>query len=70
MAKSNIIVLPPEHIAEVQRSQRELTELLAEFDKAEECGADCQQLRAGALEALEQASNIIKHYGNGIPKRR
>jgi hypothetical protein len=70
MAKSSKIVLSPEDIAGVQQSQRELTDLLTELDRAEECGVDCQQFRAATKEALEQAGKIVMHYGSGVPKRR
>jgi len=70
MAKSSRIILPSENIVEVQQAQRELTDLLSELDRAEECGVDCQAFRAAAQEALQQGENIIKNYGPGLPKRR
>ena len=70
MAKSSRIVLPPEHVAGLHQSQRELTDLLPELDKAEECGIDCQLYRQSLQEALEQANNLLKNFGPGITSKR
>jgi len=41
---------------------RTLDNLLPEFDKAEQCGIDCQQLREAVVGTRNSLLNIVKHY--------
>lgn len=55
--------LPSEHVAKLKQVQRDLHDILGEFDKADECGIDCQEFRRMHGEAVAAAGNILKHYG-------
>lgn len=49
------------------QSERELHDLIAELDKAEECGIDCTAHKADREDALARISAIKKNYA---PKSR
>lgn len=55
--------LPPETIAELQQNQRDLSGILNEFDKAEECGVDCQLMRQLHSQASDRIGKILNNYG-------
>lgn len=69
MAKTPI-KLPPEAVASLQQSQRELTDLLTEIDKAESCGIDCQLYRQTHSEAMERIDALLTNFGPGAATRR
>lgn len=58
------IRLPTEHVAALQKSQRELNDYLYEINKAEKCGIDCQIERQLHQEASEKITQLLTHYGN------
>lgn len=54
--------LPKENYAKLLQAERDLTDAVAELDKAEECGIDCAAARALQSEALERIAKIKQHY--------
>lgn len=66
MAKQ--IKLEKASIAQLREAQRELHDLLPEFDKMESCGIDCQEFRAVAADAQQQVEQMLKHYGGPQPQ--
>lgn len=56
------IRLSQERYAELIEAERQLALLHSEFDKAEECGIDCQQLRATQAEAIQRIQSMRKNY--------
>lgn len=59
---SSKIELPPERYNELLKAERALTDLATEFDAAEECGIECQELRTIQAEYLNRISAIKKNY--------
>ena len=57
-----------EQYAELKRQQRIIHDLLPEFDKAEACGIECQELRGLAAYIAETLGNIERHYMNPPPQ--
>ena len=57
--------LSAEQIADLQQAQRALHDLLPEFDKAEECGIDCQGYRSVTSETNRQIGKMLEYYGTG-----
>jgi len=62
MGKSTI-KLPTDKVAELKKAQRELHDILAELDRAEECDIDCQVYREIQQAQYEQVSKLLEHYG-------
>lgn len=60
------IKLSDETLAEVRNAQRELHDTLAEIDKLERCGTDCQLLRQSYSEAMQKTEAILREYGSSI----
>jgi len=58
--------LPADHVAKLKQVQRDLHDLLAEFDAADECGIDCQEYRRMHQEAVQAANKLLEHYGPGM----
>jgi hypothetical protein len=54
--------LPKEQVAKLRESQRELMDILPEFDKAAECGIECSELKAARDEAVQKIEALLKHY--------
>jgi coproporphyrinogen III oxidase-like Fe-S oxidoreductase len=54
--------LQPESYRELLQAERALHDYLPEFDKAEECGIECQYLREAAKEMLERIAKFKQHY--------
>ena len=48
--------------AELLEAERKLLEMLPEYDKAEACGIDCQNMRHDNTAALNQIRAIKTHY--------
>jgi len=55
--------LPAEHVVKLKQVQRDLHDLLAEFDLATECGIDCNEYRRMHQEASKSVNAILKNYG-------
>jgi hypothetical protein len=55
-------MLSKERLTKLLEAERELANMLLEFDKAEECGIDCQQLRANTAVARQRIESLRKHY--------
>ena len=55
--------LPPDKLEELRTAQRALNEVLPEFDKAEECGVQCQEMRTLRDQAADRISKLLKNYG-------
>lgn len=68
MAKA--FTLPPEKVAELKADQRQLHDLLTEFDKLEECGGDCAAWRAQHAEAMARVDALLRNYGPPIAQGR
>jgi ribosome assembly protein YihI (activator of Der GTPase) len=60
--KSHFTISKEEHLGLLE-AQRQLTDILPEIDKAEECGIDCQAYRSQHADALQQITNILKNFG-------
>lgn len=43
-------------------AERNLTDLIPEFDKAEDCGIECQYLRDATKDYLERIAKMKLHY--------
>ena len=54
--------LPKDKIIQLREAQRELLDILPEFDKATECGIECSELREAHREATEKIEALLKHY--------
>lgn len=61
--------LTPGQIAELLKAEYALSVVLGDYDKAERCGADCNEVRALVKQAIEQSQTIRKEFGpsNGMP---
>lgn len=57
--------LPKPNYDELVKAERDLHDILPEFDKLEECGVDCQEMRNVREEALKRSAAIKKHYAPG-----
>lgn len=55
--------LPPELVQKLLDAERGLNEGLEQAQKAEECGIDCQSLRADIQAKIEQSVKIRKEFG-------
>jgi len=49
-------------IGELRTNQRTLHDLIAELDKAESCGVDCQEFRRVHQQEHERITALIQHY--------
>jgi hypothetical protein len=57
------------HFDQLTTASRAYHDLLAELDKAESCGIDCQRYRSEAQAAAAQATKLLATYfPNGRPK--
>jgi hypothetical protein len=56
-------VLSRERINELQQHRRNLTDALAEIEKLEECGEDCQQMRADLQGQSERIDTLLANFG-------
>lgn len=56
------IKLSTESYAGLLTAERALTDMLPEFDKAEECGIDCQIFRQATADYLERIGKMKLHY--------
>lgn len=56
------VKLPPKEIAALKEAQRTLSDQFAEYDKAEECGLDCQEFRRLAQQKIDEISALLKNY--------
>lgn len=50
-------------------AERKLAELPAIYDKAEECGVDCQQLREVRELFLQRSEALRRHFGPANAKK-
>lgn len=58
----NPVQLSPESYQELLATERALHDYLPEFDKADECGVECQYLRQAATDMLERIAKFKLHY--------
>ena len=56
------IKLTKERYQQLLKAERELLDLLPEYDKLEECGVDCTSLRQVNADRLPQIAALKKHY--------
>lgn len=54
--------LNPEQFQKVLSTERSLHDILPEMDKFEECGGDCQALRAAAQDMLAKIQKVKQYY--------
>lgn len=64
------IKLPPESIASLQQSQRELIDILPEIDNAEACGVECQEYRRIHSEAMDRIEQLLARFGATSNRKR
>jgi len=57
------IKLDAKTVAKLREAQRDLHDILPEFDKLEQCGEDCQIYRQVHAEAGQRIEALLKHYG-------
>lgn len=57
------IKLTNEQIADLQKHQRGLNDILPEFDQAEQCGVDCAEFRRIQADASSQIDKLLQYYG-------
>lgn len=62
MSMPNQTWLPPELVTRLRQHQRELHDILAEFDKFEKCGGDCQDYRAEHKRQSDQIAALLENY--------
>lgn len=58
----SVVKLSPESFNNLLQAERNLHDMLPEFDKAEECGIECQYLREGARDILERMAKMKQYY--------
>lgn len=63
---SKEIKLSMEQYTKLLEAERNLNSVHTEFDKMEDCGIDCQQMRGAVQMQLQQIEALKMHYG---PKR-
>jgi hypothetical protein len=56
------ITLTPERYQELLQAERQLLDLLPEYDRMESCGRDCGPFRAMNAEALQRVNKMKEHY--------
>lgn len=56
------VKLSPESYANLLSAERALHDYLPEFDKAEECGIECNYLRDSAQQMLQRIAKMKEHY--------
>lgn len=54
--------LSPENYQKVLDAERQLTEVVGDLDKAEQCGIDCQQYRTSLRSQLEMISKVKANF--------
>lgn len=64
---SKEIKLTPEQVRDLTQSHHDMSAVLTECDKAENCGIDCQALRDGVTVTMAQIDALMENYG---PKRK
>lgn len=57
------ITLPVDMYTDLVSAERKLAELDAEYDRAEECGVDCQQLRSVRVMLQQRIEALRRNYG-------
>lgn len=55
--------LPIDSYTRLLEAERTLNDLHVEFDKMEQCGIECQQMRGAVQVQLEQIGQLKMHYG-------
>lgn len=45
------------------QAEHALSTVLTDYDKAEQCGADCQEVRLLVQEAIQRSQQIRRHFG-------
>lgn len=60
---NNPIRLTREQVQSLAEAEHQISVVMGEFDKAEQCGIDCQQLRGLVREKLQEIAAIKEHYG-------
>lgn len=58
----SVIKMSPSTHQKLLDAERELTMLQPEFDKAQECGVECQALRESSTNMLQRISKIKQYY--------
>lgn len=56
------VTLRPETYQDLLTAERALHDYLPEFDKAEECGIECQYLRDATRDMLDRIEKFKKNY--------
>jgi hypothetical protein len=56
------VALQQEDYNDLLKAERALHDYLPEFDKAEECGIECQYLRESAKDMLERIAKFKLYY--------
>lgn len=56
------LTLPADKLAELKRAQRDLNDILALMDKAEECDIDCREYRAARDIVSQRIDKLIQNF--------
>jgi hypothetical protein len=63
------ITLPVDMYTDLISAERKLSELDSEYDKAEECGVDCQQLRTVRQMLQDRIEALRRNYAPSSAKK-
>jgi hypothetical protein len=62
--------LPTKDTNELAQHRQNLVDGLAEIDKAEECGIECQELRAKYHDAIARIDTTVNNFGSSSKFRQ
>lgn len=62
VAGPKVVKLSKETYQELLSAERNLTGMLPEFDKAEECGIECQYMRESTKDMLDRIAKMKLYY--------
>jgi len=60
---ANDYKLPKDQIVQLRNAERTLNDVLPEFDKMEQCGIECGELRIARDEAANRIAKLLQHFG-------
>lgn len=60
---ARIVTLSPLNVQKLKDHQRQMHDIIAEYDRLEECGADCQAEKALAAEKVRQIGKMLENFG-------
>lgn len=57
------VKLDPERYQQLLDAERQLMDILSDYDKAEQCGIDCTEIKALNAEARRRIAKTKEHFG-------